>query len=236
MQTQIHQLWVADGLPNHPSRNMASIKSITVHTTGNRNPTATAEAHARFQYSGGGGRQASWHYTVDADEIWQSFKDQQMCWHTGTRNGNETSIGIEICVNDRDGFASAVDKTAWLVGSLLQLYGLTINDVRQHFCWSGKNCPRELRSGEWGLSWSDFLAIVQNHLAPLSEDEVDEVLNALTDAGINFYGEHWRGVLNGSIAPNKEWTKKLMVRVIDTRWQHFSPGVIGGSLLALLRT
>jgi len=159
----IHQLWVADGLPNHPNRLLHSIDSITIHTTGNRNLTATAEAHARFQFNGGGNRQASWHYTVDQDEIWQSFRDNQMCWHTGTSKGNETSIGIEICVNSWEGFIEACNKSAWLTASLMEKYKLSLSQVLQHFDWSNKNCPRELRSGEWGINWEGFITMVQGH-------------------------------------------------------------------------
>ena len=113
-EIKIHQNLVAHGLPNHPGRNMTSISYLTIHTTGNRNASATAEAHARLQARGNGGRTASWHYTVDENEIWQSFDDKQMCWHTGTQIGNENSIGIEICVNSRSGFKKASENAAWL--------------------------------------------------------------------------------------------------------------------------
>jgi len=163
IEPTIHELWVADGLSNHPSQAMPAVSYITLHTTGNRNPTATAESHARFQFNGGGGRQASWHYTVDMDEIWQSFRDDQVCWHTGTVRGNTNSIGIEICVNSHEGFKAACEKSAWLTAMLMEKHKLGFDGIVQHKDWSGKNCPRELISGEWGVSWEDFIAMVQGY-------------------------------------------------------------------------
>ena len=45
----------------NPGTLMKSINFITVHTTGNTTPAATAKMHADYQYNGAGGRQASWH-------------------------------------------------------------------------------------------------------------------------------------------------------------------------------
>ena len=257
MRPMIYELWVPNGLGNHPGRSLSSVDYVTIHTTGNHNPTATAEAHARFQFAGGGGRQASWHYTVDSDEIWQSFRDGQMCWHTGTQQGNETSIGIEICVNSPAGFLFACERSAELTAYLLRQHGLRISDIRQHHDWSGKNCPSELRSSIWGTGWDDFLTMVSEYLyeqpsIPPQEnavldkkDEKDEkseryekaenVINSLNEANIRFDDNHWRGVLTGHIRANREWTKTLTNRIIDNRWDHMTPKVIGSTILTLLK-
>ncbi|MCL2399719.1 MAG: N-acetylmuramoyl-L-alanine amidase [Defluviitaleaceae bacterium] len=237
----IQQKLVPNGLSNHPSRPITAIKSITIHTTGNRNVTATAKAHARLQFNGGGGRTASWHYTVDSDEIWQSFLDNQMCWHTGTRIGNETSIGIEICVNSREGFLMACQNTAWLTATLLKHHNLGIESVVQHYNWSGKNCPSELRNSVWGISWDGFLALVKGYfasanrdVATLSPQDTEVIIEALKAANIAFEEDHWRGVFNGNIQPNHEWAGILANRIIDSQWRQFTPKVIGNSFMALL--
>lgn len=139
------------------------MKSITIHTTGNLSETADAAAHAKYQYNGGGGRQASWHYTVDAKEIWQSFPERAVCWHTGTANGNNSSLGIEICVHSRIDFPKACDNAAWLTAKLLIAYDLFPENVYQHYHWSGKDCPHELRTAKWGPNWHQFLEQVLNH-------------------------------------------------------------------------
>ncbi len=40
-------------------------------------------------------------------------------------------------------------------------YNLSINDVKQHYNWSGKNCPAQIRANKDGISWSDFLNMVK---------------------------------------------------------------------------
>lgn len=241
MKPITYQLWVPEGLPNHPSRLMSHIRYITIHTTGNRSSTATAEAHARFQYRGGGGRQVSWHYTVDSSEIWQSFRDEQMCWHAGSRPGNESSIGIEICVNSREGFQAACENSAWLTASLLELHGLSIDDVVQHHKWNTKNCPLELRENTWGLNWEDFLIMVRRYLAEnkknpanMTTEDAKTVISSLKEAQISLDRDHWQGVLEGTIRPNRQWTKLLTSRIIDNRWCQFTPEIIGSAMMSLL--
>ena len=153
---------------NHPHRDMPAVGYITIHNTGNYAAGATARMHADYQFTGSGGREASWHYTVDADEIWQSFPDASMCWHAGdgSGTGNASSIAIEICVNDASRFPQACENAAQLTATLLHKHGLAPEAVKQHYDWSGKDCPAELRSGRWGVTWAQFLQSVRAHLAP----------------------------------------------------------------------
>lgn len=171
------------GLKNNPNKNLASISFITVHCTGNYSATASAKNHADYIYGGSGGNQTSWHYTIDSKEIWQHFEDERETWHAGdgtNGSGNSTSIGLEICVNDKASFKQACVNAAWLTAELLEKHNLTIDKVVQHNRWSGKNCPAELRSGIWGVTWADFIAMVKENLTPvpLSRDECRAVIQA----------------------------------------------------------
>lgn len=154
------------GLKTNPNRTMKPL-FITIHCTGNYNTGATAKAHADLQYGGGGARAVSWHYTVDRDEIWQSYEDTSQCWHAGDGGGlgNATSIGIEICVNSKAGFLQACKNAALLAAALMKKFDFPIGAVRQHHSWSGKNCPEELRSGRWGIDWNEFLKLVEKEFA-----------------------------------------------------------------------
>ena len=134
-----------------------SKKYIVIHETANTRAGANANAHARLQASGNS-RQASWHYTVDDKEIVQSFSDNAQCWHAGNKYYNENSIGIEICVNSDGDFKKAVDNAVKLTKYLMGKYKISADNVIQHNTASGKNCPRYLRSGEKGISWSQFIA------------------------------------------------------------------------------
>lgn len=152
------------GLKNNPNKNLTAIKYITIHCTGNYTATAGAKNHADYVYTGSGGAQTSWHYTIDGKEIWQHFEDRQECWHAGDGTngpGNSTSIGLEICVNNKAAFKQACENAAWLTSELLKKHGLTIDKVVQHNKWNGKNCPAELCSGAWGVTWADFIAMVK---------------------------------------------------------------------------
>src|SRR5690625_1089672 len=132
-------------------------KYIVIHETANTRKGANANAHARLQASGNS-RSASWHYQVDDKEIVQSFDDNKQCWHAGNRKYNQQSIGIEICVNSDGDFKKAVDNAVKLTKHLMDKYNISADNVIQHNKASGKDCPRYLRSGEKGISWSQFIA------------------------------------------------------------------------------
>jgi len=217
------------GLKNNPNRKLKSVSFITIHTTGNRSATATAKNHADYQYGGSGGASKSWHYTADKDEIWQSFDDFSECWHAGDGNngpGNCTSIGIEICVCDKSGFASACDKAAWLAATLMKKHNLTIAKVVQHNRWDKKNCPAELRSGEWGIDWNGFVALVKqyNGMASLSPDapgnstfpvkpSAEQIIKALSGKVSISSPDYWVAVLNGKETVNLEYLNTLFARL-----------------------
>lgn len=135
---------------------------VTVHQTGNTDRGANAQMHANYQTNGAGGREASWHYQVDDKEAIQSFTHDAQCWHAGDRrgNGNLNSIAVEICINSDGNYKKAVENGAKLVRKILKDEGLTINDVKQHFDWSNKFCPEQLMRGHEGITWDDFIKLV----------------------------------------------------------------------------
>ncbi len=138
-------------------------KAVTIHNTGSA--TGNAAAHASYILSDAcANRPASWHYTVDDKELWQHLPNNESGWHAGDNlgPGNTTTIGIEICQHRGIDQAKANDNAAWLTAKLLTEFKLTIEDVKQHNHWSGKNCPAVLRSTPNG--WRDFLSLVEKHL------------------------------------------------------------------------
>lgn len=134
---------------------------ITIHETANTGRGADAAAHADLQ-SRGNVRQASWHWQVDDTEAVQSFPHTVRCWHAGDGDGpgNNSSIGIEICVNRDGDFKKAVENAAALTRKIMADEGIPLERVVQHSRWSGKNCPTFLRSGSKGVTWTDFLRLV----------------------------------------------------------------------------
>jgi N-acetylmuramoyl-L-alanine amidase len=124
---------------------------ITIHETDNIKNGADAEAHARLQASGNV-RTASWHFSVDQSEIWQSIPTNEVAWANGDGSkgeGNRESISIELCVNADGDFEKTKQNAVWLVQFLMKKYSIPISNVVQHNKWTGKNCPRNLRKSGW---------------------------------------------------------------------------------------
>jgi len=138
-------------------------KYITIHETDNPSPGADAQAHARLQERGND-RTASWHLQIDDQEAIQSIPFDEVAWAAGDgRNGtgNLKSIHIEICINSDGDYKRAVQNTAEVTKQLLDQLNIPQSNVVQHNYWTGKNCPRNLRSGEKGIGWNDFIKMVK---------------------------------------------------------------------------
>lgn len=142
------------------------IRYIVIHETDNYSSTATAKAHDSFLHSE---KQKdiplSWHYTVDENEIYHHLPDDIAGYHASdgmkAKGGNKSGVGIELCVNQGSDFAKTTDNAAKLTAYLLYSYKLDINDVKQHYDFSGKDCPDRLREKD---NWESFLSLVQKYL------------------------------------------------------------------------
>ena len=137
-------------------------KYITIHNTASPGKGANARAHANLQYNGNN-RTASWHYTVDNTEIWQSIPINENSWHAGDGQamGNCGSVSIEICENSDGNYAQAERNAAYLAARLLYECGLPSDAIRMHRDWSGKNCPHNTIEGTKGtMGWESFKSLV----------------------------------------------------------------------------
>lgn len=131
--------------------------SVTVHETGNTDPGADAQRHADLQ-STSNVRQASWHVQVDDSEAIRSYPDTAQCWHGGTREANEDSLAVEICVNSDGDYDEAFKNAAEVVRGWRIKHNLSRADVKQHFDWTGKNCPAKMRLTD---RWEEFLNLTE---------------------------------------------------------------------------
>lgn len=155
------------GRRNRPGYKMRGPNYITVHSTANTSAGANARAHGKYLKGAAANIPASWHFTVDDKEIRQHLPVTEVGWHAGDGSngtGNRESIALEICENRDGNSQQAIANAAWLVAKMLKDHGLSKDRVRQHYDWSGKNCPRVLRNKPGG--WADFLAAVEGHLKP----------------------------------------------------------------------
>jgi len=145
---------------------------ITIHQTGNTAKGANAVMHNKYVHSVA--PNPSWHYTVDDHEAYQHLPLSENGWHAGDGTnglGNRKSIAIEICVNSDGNLAKAEANAAWLVAKLIREVK-TLKAfpacMKQHYDWSGKNCPAQIRARKNG--WNDFLSAVEAYLKPAALD------------------------------------------------------------------
>lgn len=141
---------------------------ITIHDTANKSKGAGAEMHNRYVHSVA--PNPSWHFSVDDKVIYQHLPLTENGWHAGdgtNGTGNRKSIGIEICENSDGNRAKAEANAAWLVAKLVREVK-TLKPfpacMKQHYDWSGKNCPAQIRGRKNG--WKNFLAAVEKELNP----------------------------------------------------------------------
>ena len=71
--------------------------------------------------------------------------------------GNRNSIGIETCIDNGSDYGTTLRYTAKLVAELLMEFDLNVERVMQHNNFSGKYCPRSIRTTNF---WSSFLDMV----------------------------------------------------------------------------
>lgn len=154
---------------NYDSRN---IEYIVMHYTGNTKDNAANNAN----YFMGAKRQASAHYFVDDDSIWQSVDVNDQAWHCGTYGTyyhaycrNMNSIGIEMCCtagNYKIG-AKALENAAQLAASLCKYLGITDVDkyVVRHYDVTHKKCPAQM-AGNNNAEWTAFKTRVKEIINP----------------------------------------------------------------------
>jgi N-acetylmuramoyl-L-alanine amidase len=185
--------FIPAGRKNRPGK-ANPMRYITVHNTGNVTPGAGARSHAGYiKTDDCANRPASWHYTVDDVSIYQHLPDNETAYHAGDKDGpgNTQSIGIEICQNADGDLLTATDNAAWLVSELMLRYDVPIENVKQHYDWSKKDCPQMIRAGK-PYNWVAFLAkVIHFYLKDeknLLERQFDELMekwlarqNAITE-------------------------------------------------------
>ncbi|MFD2614510.1 peptidoglycan recognition protein family protein [Paenibacillus gansuensis] len=134
--------------------------TITIHNTGNASSTAKNERE--WLTNPGNSRQASFHIGVDDNQAIECIPLNEKALHSGTREGNYTSISVEIC--ESGNYEKALDNAAVVVAGLLKERGWGIDRLRRHYDWSGKICPRLMYDGGSWKGWEVFKELVRTKL------------------------------------------------------------------------
>ena len=160
-----------------------STEYIVVHDTGSPSKGADATMHNNYiknlNYSTDENKRVvSWHFTIDDKLCYQHLPLNEVAWHAGDGShrygdiyyndtykksdciggGNYNGIGIESCVNEGTDYTYTMRRLAKLVASLLVKYNLGLDRVKQHWHFSGKNCPQVMRENN---RWNEFLYLVK---------------------------------------------------------------------------
>ena len=146
-------------------RKLQSISYITIHNTGNLDVKSNNYHRAlKNQNALPNGRQASWTFTVDDVEIYQETPTDWETWHSGTSKGNKNSISIEVCMwSNKEKQRKSYDNTARLVAELMKMHKIPLSNIKQHYDWSGKDCPQFLRANKYGFNWKWFMDLVKKY-------------------------------------------------------------------------
>lgn len=170
---------VSSGLK--PDRKRSSTQYVVVHNTGMAAPSATAKGLNDYIHSTT--REASWHFAVDDHEAYQHVPIDEIAWHAGDGShvfgevwsggiggGNQNGVSIETCVYAGIDFSMCMRNLAKLVASLLIQYDLGIDRVKQHWDFSGKDCPQVIRHAD---RWDELLSLVR--LEMFAQTELKDV-------------------------------------------------------------
>ncbi len=146
---------------------------ITIHSTANHACTATAMQHSRALCTGAFSNR-NWHFSVDQYMSVQNLPLNETAWHAGRAEGNNHSIGIEMCEAENRGqnHFRTWDRTAKLAAVLMKKYNINLRRVVPHYHWTGKNCPSPLLdNGRPGAKWSWFVSRVDYYYRCINQGQ-----------------------------------------------------------------
>lgn len=157
--------FIPPGKKNRPGDSI-NLTSITIHNTDNSNNGAGAKAHSKFVRETGyyvlNGKKnwVSWHFSVDDSYIIQHLPLSELAYHAGSA-ANGSSLAIEICMNSDGNQDRANRNAAALAANLLSNFGWSVDKLKKHKDWTGKDCPSQLLTPS---KWNSFKKLVQEEL------------------------------------------------------------------------
>lgn len=137
-------------------------KYLTIHGTGNQK--ATAQNERDYLNSISNTSSTGFHVVVDDKQAIECIPFNRVAYHAGDGGegkGNNQSIGLEICESGNRNLTlyNAVQVSA----KILKEENIPIENMKRHFDWSGKNCPRILSANDW-QGWNEFKKEVEKEL------------------------------------------------------------------------
>lgn len=163
---------------------ITKMEYLTIHSTGGNAPAKNERA---WLTNPSNDRIASYHIVVDEKEAIECIPLDEVAWHAGDKEGNYSSIGLEISQGgDR---TKTIANAVQLAVRILKERNWGAERLKRHFDWSGKICPSIFAPNGW-QGWFDFVKMVDQELKkPLLHQPSDwavaawnwAILNKITD-------------------------------------------------------
>lgn len=223
----IRQIFLTKGRGGRPGKLIAP-KALVIHWTGNPDKGANAKRN-RDYFENHPKAKVSAHYVVDDTEIVQCIPEDEMAYHVGSkrgympgvierlsRNPNDCTIGIEICVNQDGNFSRALRNAVELAADICRRYGWGKDRLWRHYDITGKNCPaffvNDKTAWAYGFgsahqAWERFKADVEIELLRFREKEstsaqpagevgqTEEVVDEVTPTKVVYRGKELDGFI-----------------------------------------
>jgi len=132
---------------------------LTIHSTGN--PESTAQNEHDWLQNSENQNKSSFHVVVDDKKAIWCIPPNEVAWHAGDGRGpgNMKSIGLEICESgDRE---QTLKNAAHISAIIMDANKIPFANLKQHYDWSGKNCPRILRDTK---RWEEFKKMIKEEM------------------------------------------------------------------------
>lgn len=157
-----------------PGIKAASPREGVQHENGN--PNALAKQDSQYLYDGAGGRQASWHATVDHLEGYANLPGDEVGWQAGdgAGPGNMRGFAVELSqwpkvYGTAGQWREARRKAAEVMGRVGARIGM-VPPSKRHRDFMLKNCPQylNLNPAEWSVYLSDWWFYYNDELARMA--------------------------------------------------------------------
>ncbi|MDO4301800.1 MAG: peptidoglycan recognition family protein [Clostridia bacterium] len=197
-------------------------KYIVIHFTANNGDTALGNCKYFYDVN----RNASAHYFIDENSVYQCVNDNDVAWHCGAKGykhpycRNNNSIGVEMCSRKNANYYfmdKTVDNAVELVIELMAKHNVPIENVIRHYDVTGKVCPepyvRDVKA------WQEF----KERLADdMTEAEVKKIATQVANDMVYKYVTSKQEAVYDTIDEVPEWGKATVKKLIQK-------GVLQGS-------
>lgn len=141
----VEQLYLPEGALGRPGLPIKTgiATSITIHWIGPYPKQSVYDPRVWWlKGPDGKGITASAHYIVKDTKVLQCIPYNEIAYHAGCREGNNTSLGIEVIPTNKDGLFDDITITTLkeLITDIRKDHGNL--DLVRHYDWTKKDCPR----------------------------------------------------------------------------------------------